>query len=355
MDINLKVEVDYIRSDGEINNATIPSRKNEFSGVANDLLYPSSGQRVFQLSSSGKRAYGLSENIPWRARGSKYNGFISYSKCDGNGIFQDTVDTTLVITGTNIDAFVIYFDSEMNEYAKKLSINGIDYANTSVAFAWKGTTASSFTIIIKEWSRPNVSARVASFVAGLTVTYSDEQLLSVKRGLQTIADNTALSWNVLGQYGRLSLSDFDRRIKALANSGILKSGTRIPVRIILDGKTIGTYIGSTWNYNVNSFIAEVSLVSNLQRLENVIYNGYSLQENKTNYDAFLDLKDFTERNGFIVKPISIELQNHFTNGKQPLLELRQGNLRESWGKFCVGTSVNHYFNELDELELVLYE
>lgn len=355
---NLSVKIQYIPKTGTINQINLPSRVEEFSGTSSDLFVPSSGQRFFQLSNDNNPAngsYGLEENIAWRGTSAeKYNGFVSFTKANKDNIFENASDVTINFTGSNIEGFTIYFDGIAEQWATELTVNGVTYINTNPIFSWRNSTISSATIVLKKWNRPNVSARIPSIAVGLEIEYDRDRFILVQRGLQSISDNTTLSWGVLGQYGAISIIDVDKEIKDLAVMGILKSGTRIPITINLDGKIIGSSIGNRWSYEFNNNIVTTDLVTNMDILNNTIYSGYAPQENKTNIEIFNDLKTLTERNGITVRLFASNITDYFNRINQSYLEMKQSSLLDAWTKFCNDTATRIYFNELGEMTLIEY-
>lgn len=355
---DLRVKIQYVPPTGNIDNISIPTRTEEFSGISSSLYIPSIGQHFFQLSDDNNpqnASYGLEEGVFWRGTSAeRYNGFVSFTKSNSEGYFENANDVTITFTGLNIDGFAISFDNVAQQWATELTVNGVPYNNEGAIFTWQGDTNSSTTIILKKWNRPNVSARITSITVGLELEYERDRFTLVQRGMQIVEDNTILSWGVLGQYGSLNIIDIDKEIKDLATVGILKSGVRIPITIMLDGNQIASFIGNKWSYAFGNNIVNVELTSDIDKLNNIIYNGYAPQENKTNAEILNELKNLTEQNGIIVRFFDSDTQEYIGRITQRFLTMSQSTLLEAWNRFCNDTFTRFYFNENMELVLTQY-
>lgn len=353
-DLRVKME---LPSTGTINTFQMPLRVEKFSGTKDSLSVPSRGQQFFQLSKShniAEAAYLFSDRVPLAKRGTKFPGFVSFSNSNKDKIFETASDVTISFTGSNITGFSIYFDNVAQQWATELTVNGVTYANNSSVFSWQGDVVNSVTVVIKKWNRANVAARTTSITVGIILEFDKERFTLVQRGMQSIEDNTILSWGILGQYGSINIIDIDNEIKDLATMGIIKSGVSIAFTITLDGNQIGQYVSNRWTYAFGDNIANVELISNMNILNNTIYNGYVPQEGMTNLDIFNELREVTERNGINVTLYDNSVIEYFNIIRQEYLELEQSTLLDAWTKFCEATSTRFYFNEHMEMVLIRY-
>lgn len=357
MAVDLIVRIQYLPPTGTITSMPMPNRVEEFSGTSADMRVPDAGQEFFQLSKDNNpvnASYQLTEGIPWRKRGTKYGGFVSFSKSNKDKIFETASDVTITFSGADITGFAIYFDATAQQWATELTVNGKTYTNTGFIFAWKGDSTSSVTIVLKKWNRANVSARITSISVGLTIDYTKEDFTLVERGHQVIEDNKTLSWGILGQYGSIRLIDNDLEIQDLATVGILTGGSNIPISIILDNYEIGNYLGDNWSYEFGNNVVSVALVSNINKLNNTVFIGYAPQENKTNLDMYNWLSNRTIAAGFTVDPLPNVLSAYLSRIAQPILEMSSSTLLEAWTKFAEATSTRFMFTIQGHLTLVEY-
>ena len=162
------------------------------------------------------------------------------------------------------------------------------------------------------------------------------------------------SYGVVSSSCNLVFNDYDYTIKNLATAKGLKKNIKaeffICENISKTEQKIGEYFTSKWNYNNNSREVNVTLKDPLEKMQDIIVDGFSfdpLYGKSQNAKHFFDyLYAITISNGIPMRAFNeyeIFLQNQITTFTIPYPFLKQATLWRQWEKFCEALCFNMYW------------
>ena len=213
-----------------------------------------------------------------------FNGWIGQENSDSaTGVLSNT---KIVINGTDIDHFSLYFDSVAKQWATLIAIDGVEYENNDALFYWQGESADSHTVEFRRWNTFGYPARLTAINTGIVREYTRREIKSLVRGSELFSTPNEPSYGVLPQYGSLEIYDTDGEILEYARKRILDKNQSVVVR--LDGEIIAKYLTDEWDYQYGSTIVKVSLIDDLSALDNNLFPGY----NRPTKETALGLLDY---------------------------------------------------------------
>ena len=241
-----------------------------------------------------------------------YNGLVSncvtldrymedfYNK-GVSGYLVNNYDSTLyydygykiTIKGENIKSFTIEFDKSVGYYPTYMMLGSRDvYMNDDYTFTHLVDSSSSggqeYNLVIILMSKPNVPVVIKSITIDDIQRFSSEDsLISVNRGSQSVQDFALPSYGIVGAYGSISFLDTpNKMLYKLINGGYITEN--IDIRLFINDNIVGTYKSSNdWNYNVYSNKVSVSLKDKIEDLQSIkFYYSFLRFDSLTALDVF---------------------------------------------------------------------
>lgn len=181
---------------------------------------------------------------------------------------------------------------------------------------------------------------------------------SIQFEIQGRSDIQAPSWGIVSNSGSVSFVDSDGSIGVYANNGQLVSG--MPFQIFCKNtltkkeERIAYMLTDTWSYNNLNRNVSVNIKDDLEKWQDIEFEGFSLSHPTTLYDIYETLKEFTEKFGFSFSPLKEEVEKiiKYIHIKYP--NLKSGNLWSQWNKICECASLYILKNKDNQVELNYY-
>ena len=269
-----------------------------------------------------------SSQIILPSTGYKYQGYVSDSISDENGVFHNP--PTIVITFTDpqdIYGLTLLFDPVEGTYPKKISVNGTEFNVNSAQFVTSGKLYGVQSIEIKflETHKPFWRARLAQVQFGQSVIFDNKKIKTST--LQTKVD--LVSGELSNKKLTFQVTNYDQLYNPLNPQGLTEFiDERQPVKVEygyeLDDGSIEWILGDnlviegtpkTGDYDV-TFTA----IDNLSNLTGTYYKGEFTDGGITLYDlAEKVMKDA----GVEDYVIDVRLKTIKTTGALPILTHRE--------------------------------
>mgnify|MGYP003292784374 CR=1 FL=1 len=187
-------------------------------------------------------------------------------------------------------------------------------------------------------------------VESITLDYTN--LKSLETNFVDRNDIKFPSWGVISNSGKASFIDKDESIRTLSKNLNLKSGMKVVLALkntsTNSSQNVATLFTTNWDYNVDNKEVSVSFSDNLERLQDIQYNGITydylnvVPQNfewlyKHLYDAtipFVTIKEFEE--------LDDETKEHLSNLFMEYPFINPSNLWSAWNKFANATQTHIY-------------
>ena len=241
------------------------------ANVSNLPTSDSDGFKGFQLSENDDEVVSTLDGTYKFYSNEGYPGWLSDAISNVEGYFTPTI-RWLVTFESPVDHFYIRFDSEAEEYASEVRVNGQTYYNDSTLLPVTLPKTASATIEIVRWNKPYKSAKIVSIDDDQTLVFEGSEIEDVQCSEQAWASSFKLSTGFIQQYADITFRDVRKRLMALADSGKLTDFMPIDLFIQEDSVWIdlGTYISDSWDVDRTTSKVSVSCNDYTRIFDNVI-------------------------------------------------------------------------------------
>ena len=168
----------------------------------------------------------------------------------------------------------------------------------------------------------------------------------------------APSWGIISNSGTISLIDTGGSLYQYAVNGDLKAGDAVEVfcenTITKKTQRIAYMFTEKWNYNNSNRNASVSIKDDLERWQDIQFDGIELNRPATLYEIYEIFKSASERYGFSFSPLKDEVRDILKATTIEFPVISAGNLWSKWDNLCKCACIYIYKNHDNEVELNYY-
>lgn len=349
--LNAKIELKF-SSESILNDLTCNLQGNNISANIGEIL-----------------GYGLKENKPIFLLGmpnisvnnrlyNEIDFFVGEQLTDENGLFAN--EYILTLTGENITAFAIMFDTINDCYPNKIYINDIEYDNDNVFFCVSNLEPSSqCTIKIKGLNKPSMPLRILGLMDGFTIVVNGANMIKSSLKHSKNNDNSTPEFGLVYDTSSIEINDSNKMIYQLLKNDLIQEKTEIQFYIENTISNVYEVIGrvytNDWDYDNLNFKVKINMDSQTKFLQDVTFNR-NINKDINFFDYLSSLKEKTKT------IVDENLVNNFENSQiidDYLMSINAEIIDESsdtlWGKwrdFCYATGLNFYSNEINTFKLV---
>lgn len=201
---------------------------------------------------------------------------------------------------------------------------------------------------------------------GSVFTEKDRKIISVGKRNKRSIDFTissrdkfdAPSWGIISNSGTISLIDTDGNLYNYAVNGDLKAGDAVEVfcenTITKKTQRIAYMFTEKWNYNNSNRNASVSIKDDLERWQDIQFDGIELNRPATLYEIYEIFKSASQSYGFSFAPLKDEVRDILKATTIEFPVISAGNLWSKWDNLCKCACIYIYKNHDNEVELNYY-
>ena len=167
------------------------------------------------------------------------------------------------------------------------------------------------------------------------------------------------SWGIISNRGTISfIDDAEGSLYNYASSGALRSG--YPIEIFCENtitkkiERIAYMFTEKWNYNNNNRNISVSIKDDLERWQDIQFDGIELNRPATLYEIYEIFKSASQSYGFSFSPLKDEVQTILKATTIEFPVISAGNLWSKWDNLCKCACIYIYKNHDNEVELNYY-
>lgn len=341
--ITLTAEI-KIHDGGEpIKNVSItPSNNNISSDISSVLGVEKKAIRPFLVSSSGIDVMETVEN--------RVDYFIGSVVSSSTKQFSTPY---ILTTNGSCEEITIVFDEANIQYPTSITVDGTiyEYERNDCKYVVKvGTTESTHTIVIDNWSVANEPLVITGIYSSLSYVADYSSLTDIEGQHKDRANTSMPSYGIYSNSGSMSVNDAKGILKNYIESRIIKQG--MPLTITLEDtlsglkQVVGQYITTDWDYDYINKVATCTIKDNLEELQNINLNVVPYQSfvGSTGKDLYNMMKSQTPSR---FKFVSYDNLNDAT--KQKLEKLKLANLYidgsstwARWSDFCLAMQSHIY-------------
>ena len=212
--LNAKIELKF-SSESILNDLTCNLQGNNISANIGEIL-----------------GYGFKENKPIFLLGmpnisvnnrlyNEIDFFIGDQLTDENGLFAN--EYILTLTGENITAFAIMFDTINDCYPNKIYINDKEYDNDNVFFCVSNLEPSSqCTIKIKGLNKPSMPLRILGLMDGFTIVVNGANMIKSSLKHSKNNDNSTPEFGLVYDTSSIEINDSNKMIYQLLKNDLIQ-------------------------------------------------------------------------------------------------------------------------------------
>lgn len=281
--------------------------------------------------------------------------FMGAQLSDSNGNFANPY--TISISGSNITAFVISFDTSNGAYPKSITVDGTTFVDDDPIFEINCNTADTHTITISNWNKPNSPLIITGIYADINIEIDETNLMSFDSDIMDRSNIQYPTYGIISNNANLIVADNKEQILDFITNQILHSD--IKATLWLDNTFLGQqqpicemYIQQL-NYDNDNKQVNITLKDNLEQWQeiNVAPLYYDPRVLKTEpakwvYDY---LYGITTELGFEFEELNEVTLNVLNDTiiQYPLLE--SADLWTEWDKLCQLCLLHIYVNNMNKV------
>jgi hypothetical protein len=274
----------------------------------------------------------------------KVDYYIGKNLSNNDGVFETPYE--IILSGTNITAIFISFDTLGNKFPRHIYIDDVSYYNeSSMFFVANLPSSNSHTIRIADWNAPNSPV----IITGLTVETVNSVDRNITSASSDIAERTDLnnaSYGVLSNRGQLSFVDIDSKYLQYYNQRVLSDNFQVELFIenTLNHKKekVGSFNSGEWNYDKENRVVDISLKDDLEEWQNINTGIFDLRNRATGLDIYNFLVAQTPST-YEFEPLDKET-TYRLNIPISYPYMDSSNLWSQWNKLANATALHIYKN-----------
>lgn len=278
-----------------------------------------------------------------------YREGIGFVQDNGDGI-ETSIRPSLLISGQDITAFAIEFDSENGRHPNRIQINEVEYSVNDTNFTVVGLARANYhTVYIKDWNAENYPIVIKAIYISLSIDINDRNLISLNRSISDRSDITLPSYGILSNTGNIEFNDLNGDVRNYAEQLILTSGLKVEISLnnTLSKSTekVASFETKDWSYDNDNRSVTVSIQDDLEEWQNIALEGIPFLETiNSMYYVCTSLIQLTpikwEFN------ISDNIYSYLKTISCRNISFEKGSLWSFWTKFCEVTCL-HLYKDFD--------
>lgn len=296
--------------------------------------------------------------------------FISRQLSDSNGVFANSF--TVTISGTDIDKFVIAFDTLDNGFPKSITVDGNVFVDDDSIWEVVCEKANTHTIVISNWNKPNSNMIISSIYSDINIEINNN-LISFDTEIMETSNMDLPSYGVISNSSSLTVSDTSEQILDLITQQQIHSGNKVTMYLLKEdnensssgGSGSNGSNGDGWQKQIcEMYINDLDYDNDNKQaiisLKDIIEQWQDINVEPINYDPsnphtetakyFYDyLYEITDGLGFEFEPLdndTLKVLNE-TVIDFPLLD--GADLWTEWDKLCQACLLNIYVNNMNKV------
>lgn len=255
--------------------------------------------------------------------------FENYSSKEINDSGNYDYYAKTFISGNKIKYLLIYF-GEDNVFPTKILVNGEEFANNSKEFIVDFDYNKNDQIFIEfvELNKPNSRLGIGSISTDANVIFDKHSgMKSVSFEGQNLKPPI---YGVIAYGGDISIYDKDNILHGLSNANLLPN---VNVEVYVNSIKIKDFsISNELSINENSKMVGITLIDEIESLQQYMLNRNLFYENISGFDLFQKLSSEFKREVILSQDVNSFLQKIYINK----VYIKSNNWWNIWDSFCKG-------------------